>query len=222
MLLCADIGKTYATERGEVEAVRGIDMEVPQGRFVAVVGRSGSGKSSLMAMIGGLSRPSRGIVSIDGTEIWALPGDRLSEFRNRSIGFVFQFASLIPTLRVIDNVALPALLSRQRNLAAAYRRGAELLDRMGLASYLDAYPSEISAGEQRRTVIARALINAPSLLLADEPTSDLDEQTETEIMDQLLAVQRERGMTLVVVTHNLDLAARADQIMHIVDGVLVS
>jgi ABC-type lipoprotein export system ATPase subunit len=195
---------------------------VPQGRFVAVVGRSGSGKSSLMAMIGGLSRPSRGIVSIDGTEIWALPGDRLSEFRNRSIGFVFQFASLIPTLRVIDNVALPALLSRQRNLAAAYRRGAELLDRMGLASYLDAYPSEISAGEQRRTVIARALINAPSLLLADEPTSDLDEQTETEIMDQLLAVQRERGMTLVVVTHNLDLAARADQIMHIVDGVLVS
>jgi ABC-type lipoprotein export system ATPase subunit len=222
MLLCADIGKTYATERGEVEAVRGIDMEVPQGRFVAVVGRSGSGKSSLMAMIGGLSRPSRGIVSIDGTEIWALPGDRLSEFRNRSIGFVFQFASLIPTLRVIDNVALPALLSPQRNLAAAYRRGAELLDRMGLASYLDAYPSEISAGEQRRTVIARALINAPSLLLADEPTSDLDEQTETEIMDQLLAVQRERGMTLVVVTHNLDLAARADQIMHIVDGVLVS
>jgi ABC-type lipoprotein export system ATPase subunit len=222
MLACVDLGKTYATERGEVEAVRGIDLEVAQGGFAAVVGRSGSGKSSLMAMIGGLSRPTRGSVTIDGAEIWSLPGDRLAEFRNRRIGFVFQFASLLPTLRVIDNVALPALLGRERNLAAAYRSGAALLDQMGLAAYLEAYPSEISAGEQRRAVIARALINAPFLLLADEPTSDLDAPTESETMARLLAVNRERGTTLVVVTHNLDLAARADQVVQIADGMLVS
>jgi ABC-type lipoprotein export system ATPase subunit len=146
----------------------------------------------------------------------------LAQFRNREIGFVFQFASLLPTLRIIDNVALPALLGRRRETKAAYQTAAELLGQLGLSEYIDAYPSEISSGEQRRAVIARALINAPSLLLADEPTSDLDEPTEIEIMDQLRDLNRDRGMTLIMVTHNLRLAEQSDRVLHIANGSLVS
>jgi ABC-type lipoprotein export system ATPase subunit len=222
MLSCGNVGKTYPTERGDVDAVKGIDLEVPRGQFAAIVGRSGSGKSSLMAMIGGLSRPTRGAVRVEDTDIWALPDDRLAQFRNREIGFVFQFASLLPTLRIIDNVALPVLLGRPRETKAAYRTAAELLGQLGLSEYVDAYPSEISSGEQRRAVIARALINAPSLLLADEPTSDLDEPTEIEIMDQLRELNRDRGMTLIMVTHNLRLAEQSDRVLHIANGSLVS
>jgi ABC-type lipoprotein export system ATPase subunit len=222
MLSCGNVGKTYPTERGDVDAVKDINLEVPRGQFAAIVGRSGSGKSSLMAMIGGLSRPTRGAVRVEDTDIWALPDDRLAQFRNREIGFVFQFASLLPTLRIIDNVALPALLGRRRETKAAYRTAAELLGQLGLSEYIDAYPSEISSGEQRRAVIARALINAPSLLLADEPTSDLDEPTEIEIMDQLRDLNRDRGMTLIMVTHNLRLAEQSDRVLHIANGSLVS
>src|ERR1700704_2309350 len=222
MLSCGNVGKTYPTERGDVDAVKGIDLEVPRGQFAAIVGRSGSGKSSLMAMIGGLSRPTRGAVRVEDTDIWALPDDRLAQFGNREIVFVFHFASLLPTLRIIDNVALPALLGRPRETKAAYRTAAELLGQLGLSEYVDAYPSEISSGEQRRAVIARALINAPSLLLADEPTSDLDEQTEIAIMDRLRELNRDRGMTLIMVTHNLRLAEQANRVLHISDGSLVS
>jgi ABC-type lipoprotein export system ATPase subunit len=221
MLSCGNVGKTYATERGAIDAVRAIDLDVPRGQFAAIVGRSGSGKSSLLAMIGGLSRPTRGAVLVDDTDIWALPDDRLAQFRNREIGFVFQFASLLPTLRVIDNVALPALLARRR-ATETYLAAADLLGELGLADYIDAYPTEISAGEQRRAVIARALINAPSLLLADEPTSDLDEPTEIEIMDRFRELNRNRGVTLIMVTHNLRLAEQADRVVHIADGRLVS
>ena len=221
MLSCRGLHKRYRTERGEIEALAGVDLDVEPGRFAAVIGRSGSGKSSLMAMIGGLSRPSEGTVEIDGTDLWALSDDGLADFRNRRIGFVFQFASLLPTLRLVDNVALPALLGRRLGQRAAYQRASGLLDRMGLADYLAAYPSEVSAGEQRRAVIARALINEPSLLLADEPTADLDEQTEIEIMDELLAVNRELGTTLLLVTHNLALAESAEQVVHIAGGRVV-
>jgi ABC-type lipoprotein export system ATPase subunit len=222
MLSCGNVGKTYSTGRGAVEAVKAIDLGVPRGQFAAIIGRSGSGKSSLMAMIGGLSRPTHGVILVEDTDIWALPDDGLTEFRNRKIGFVFQFASLLPTLRVIDNVVLPALLGRRRDSNVAYKAAAELLDQLGLAEHIDAYPTEISAGEQRRAVIARALINAPSLLLADEPTSDLDEQTEIEIMDRLRELNRDRGMTLIMVTHNLRLAEQANRVLHISDGSLVS
>jgi ABC-type lipoprotein export system ATPase subunit len=221
MLSCGNVGKTYATERGAIDAVRAIDLDVPRGQFAAIVGRSGSGKSSLLAMIGGLSRPTRGAVLVNDTDIWLLPDDRLAQFRNREIGFVFQFASLLPTLRVIDNVALPALLARRR-ATETYLAAADLLAELGLADYIDAYPTEISAGEQRRVVIARALINAPSLLLADEPTSDLDEPTEIEIMDRFRELNRNRGVTLIMVTHNLRLAEQADRVVHIADGRLVS
>jgi ABC-type lipoprotein export system ATPase subunit len=222
MLSCRAVRKVYATERGTIEAVKGIDLGVPRGQFAAVIGRSGSGKSSLLAMIGGLSRPSAGVVAIDDTNIWALPDDGLAQFRNRSIGFVFQFASLLPTLRIIDNVALPALLGRASDAGRAYAHAAELLAQVGLAHQADAYPAEISAGEQRRAVIARALINAPALLLADEPTSDLDEETERAIIDELRSMNRERAITVIMVTHNLRLAEQTDRVIHIADGRLAA
>src|SRR6516162_1855634 len=137
MLTCGNVGKTYATERGPVVAVHSIDLEVRHGEFVAIVGRSGSGKSSLMAMIGGLSRPSVGTVCVDDTDIWSLADDDLTDFRSRRIGFVFQFASLLPTLRIIDNVALPALFGRRSDAGAAYGQAADLLARLGLAGQLD-------------------------------------------------------------------------------------
>ena len=221
MLSCRDLRKSYRTERGDVTAVGGIDLEVETGRIAAIIGRSGSGKSSLMAMIGGLSRPSGGTVLVDGTDIWGLADDGLAAFRNGRIGFVFQFASLLPTLRLIDNVALPAMLGAAKAAGEVYAKASSLLGRMGLGDYLEAYPSEVSAGEQRRAAIARALINDPVLMLADEPTSDLDEQTEIEIMDELLAVNRELGTTLVLVTHNLALAEQAQQIVHIANGAVV-
>lgn len=222
MLTCRGLRKDYVTERGEVAAVDGIDLEIAAGRYAAIIGRSGSGKSSLMAMIGGLSRPSHGEVRVDGTDIWSLSENGLAAFRNKRIGYVFQFASLLPTLRLVDNVALPAMLGGGGRSSATYSRAAGLLGQMGLGDHLDAYPSEVSAGEQRRAVIARALINEPALILADEPTSDLDEQTEIEIMDELLAVNRERGTTLILVTHNLALARQAEQIVHIAHGAIVA
>jgi len=221
MLACANVAKTYATERGPVEAVKGIDLTVERGEFAAIIGRSGSGKSSLLAMVGGLSRPTRGTVSIDNTAIWGLSDDQLAQFRNRRMGFVFQFASLLPTLRIIDNVALPALLGRTRVAADAYEVAAELLNQFGIGRYADAFPAEVSAGEQRRAVIARALINNPAILLADEPTSDLDEETEREIMDHFRAANRAKAMTVVMVTHNLSLAEQADRVVHIAEGRLV-
>jgi ABC-type lipoprotein export system ATPase subunit len=221
MLSCRQLRKNYRTERGHVVAVAGIDLDVTAGRFAAIIGRSGSGKSSLMAMIGGLSRPSDGTVMVDGTDIWSLSENALAGFRNGKIGFVFQFASLLPTLRLIDNVALPAMLGKRQQTGDTYAKASTLLGRMGLHDYLDAYPSEVSAGEQRRAVIARALINDPALVLADEPTADLDEQTEIEIMDELLDLNREFGTTLILVTHNLSLAEQAQQIVHIANGAVV-
>ena len=220
MLSCRGLRKDYVTERGAVAAVDGIDLDVGAGRYAAIIGRSGSGKSSLMAMIGGLSRPSEGQVLVDGTDIWSLGEKDLAGFRNRRIGYVFQFASLLPTLRLIDNVALPAMLGRTGSSSRSYIKASALLGQMGLGDHLDAYPSEVSAGEQRRAVIARALINEPAMILADEPTSDLDEQTELEIMDELLAVNRERNTTLILVTHNLALAEQAEQIVHIAHGTI--
>jgi ABC-type lipoprotein export system ATPase subunit len=221
MLNCRGVQKTYRTDRGPVDAVRGVDLDVTSGRYLAVIGRSGSGKSTLMAMIGGLSRPTAGTIRVDGADIWSLGDNAMARFRNTRIGYIFQFASLLPTLRAIDNVALPALLGRDGAAADTYERAAQLLTDLGLGSHFDAYPSEMSAGEQRRTAIARALINDPLLLLADEPTSDLDVETESEIMALLLKVNRERGTALMLVTHNLALASEAAQVVHIADGAIV-
>lgn len=205
MLACRQLSKTYRTERGDVAAVIGLDLEVETGHYAAIIGRSGSGKSSLMAMIGGLSRPSGGTVTIDGTDIWGLGDNALARFRNGRIGFVFQFASLLPTLRLVDNVALPAMLGGARDRAGTYEKASALLARMGLRDYLDAYPSEVSAGEQRRAAIARALINDPALLLADEPTASLGVDHAPAALDLLLSLARHSGAALVIVSHDLEL-----------------
>lgn len=221
MLSCRSLGKTYRTDRGLVEAVRGIDLDVEAGVYASIIGRSGSGKSSLLAMIGGLSRPTAGRIALDDTDPWTLSDDALAALRNRRIGYVLQGNSLLPTLRTIDNVALPRLLDRRAERRDAYALAARRLRDVGLADHHEAYPSELSAGERRRAAIARALINDPVLLLADEPTSDLDEQTEREIMALLRSIQRERRATLIVVTHNLALAAGAEQVVQIADGTIV-
>jgi ABC-type lipoprotein export system ATPase subunit len=221
MLVCRNLRKIYRTGGGSVEALSGVDFDVAAGRFVAIIGRSGSGKSSLMAIIGGLSRPDAGIVCVDGIDIWSLGDAALASLRNRLIGYVFQFANLLPTLSVLDNVALPGLLRRPRDSLQVRERAGWLLRSVGLAQHFDAYPAEISAGEQRRAGIARALINSPRLLLADEPTSDLDEQSEREVMAELQRAHREDGITLILVTHALALTAEADRVVQIADGVIV-
>lgn len=222
MLTCRGLRKTYKNPRGAVEAVRGVDLSFEAGQYAALIGRSGSGKSSLMAMIGGLSRPSAGEVRVDGTDIWLLNEAGMARFRNRRIGYVFQFASLLPTLSALDNVALPAMLGRTSRRADIYGRAAGLLSGMGLEAHAEALPTEMSMGEQRRVAIARALINDPVLLLADEPTSDLDEQTEREILSLLRRMTESRKTTLILVTHNLTVASAAEQIVHIADGQVVA
>jgi ABC-type lipoprotein export system ATPase subunit len=220
ILTCTNLTKTYRTERGSVEAVRGASFVANPGEFVSVVGRSGSGKSSFLAMIGGLSRPTTGEVCIEGIEIWRLGESGLAKFRNRRIGFIYQFASLLVSLRVVDNVALPALLGKTGEPATVYRDAHLLLEQFGLGDRVRCYPSELSSGEQRRVVIARALINAPAVVLADEPTSDLDEATERTIVDWFRELIRKRSITLIMVTHNRQLAEQTDRVLQMADGRL--
>ncbi len=222
MLEAREVCKTYTTECGSCDAVRGVSLALEAGEFVAVVGRSGSGKSTLLAMLGGLCRPTSGTVAVDGVDLWALPEAERAAFRNREVGLVFQFASLLPTLRVIDNVALPALVRGVIADEDAYRRATELLVRVGLGHRADAYPSELSGGEQRRAALARAIVNAPPIVLADEPTSDLDEETEAEVLDALEEIHRRDGVALVVVTHDPKIARRADRIIEIRNGSIVA
>ncbi len=217
MLSVRALGKQFPGER-PIEAVKELSFELKRGRFLAIVGRSGSGKSTLLAMIGGISHPTSGSVSIEGTDQWALADDARSDFRNRRIGFVFQFASLLPTLRAIDNVALPALVGGLLDFHEAYALARGLLERVGLADRVDSYPGQRSGGEQRRVAIARALINSPDLLLADEPTADLDETTEEEILNLLVEVHRTFNLTLVIVTHNDMIASRAAQLLEMRSG----
>ena len=213
------VSKRYGGADG-YEAVRSASLELSEGEFVAVVGRSGSGKSTLMAMLGALSEPSEGKVLLGGTDIWALPEAQRATVRSRSIGFVFQFPSLLSNLTAVDNVALPALLGRTMEAEQAYARAYDLLDRVGLADRADVYPDALAGGEQRRVAVARALINAPPLLLADEPTSDLDEDTEADVMGLIEDLQREHRFGLLLVTHNLAFAKRAQRSYEMRQGVL--
>src|SRR6516162_8512742 len=221
MLEARHLRKSYAAESGRVDAVRDISLALEAGQFLAVVGRSGSGKSTLLAMLGGLCRPTSGTVLVNGVDLWTSSEAERAVFRNREVGLVFQFASLLPTLRVVDNVALPALIGGTGEDHAAYRRSTELLARVGLSDRADAYPSELSGGEQRRAALARAIVNTPPILLADEPTSDLDEDSEAEIFELLQETRRREGVALVIVTHDLEIARRADRIVEIRNGSIV-
>jgi putative ABC transport system ATP-binding protein/macrolide transport system ATP-binding/permease protein/lipoprotein-releasing system ATP-binding protein len=217
MLDARNLSKSYTAEARRVDAVSDISLELKTGEFLAVVGRSGSGKSTLLAMLGGLCRPTSGVVELNGVDLWALTEAERSAFRNREVGLVFQFASLLPTLRVVDNVALPALLSGTGE-DDAYGRAASLLERVGLGDRGDAYPSELSGGEQRRAAVARAIVNGPPILLADEPTSDLDLANETQVLDLLQEIHRRDRVALILVTHNPTIARRADRVLELGDG----
>jgi ABC-type lipoprotein export system ATPase subunit len=221
ILRTSGLRKRYGAGAG-YEAVSEAELTLKQGEFVSIVGRSGSGKSTLLAMIGALTKPSEGQVLLEGEDIWALPETSLADLRCRHIGFIFQFFSLLASLRAVDNVALPALLGRSMTAQDAYLRAQDLLMRVGLEDRMLAYPSEMSGGEQRRVVIARALINKPRLLLADEPTSDLDEDTENDIIVLLEELRREASFGMIVVTHNLELAKRADRMFEMKQGMLTA
>ena len=220
MVELRELRRTYQIGDQVIEAVRDVSLAVEGGEFVSIIGHSGSGKSTLLSMIGGLARPTSGKVLIEGEDIWARDDAFRSDFRNARIGFIFQFASLIPTLNAIENVALPRSFGSRRRHAADEEEAVMLLEKVGLGERLFSYPNELSGGQQRRVAIARALINRPALLLADEPTGDLDEETEAEVMELLLSSCREFNAAFLMVTHNRSIAEGANKIVRLKSGEL--
>jgi ABC-type lipoprotein export system ATPase subunit len=209
------VGKATA-----VPAVRSLDLEVEAGEFVVITGRSGSGKTTVLNLAAGLTRPSSGEVLMDGVNIWALPDKQQALMRNQKMGFIFQFPSLLPSLTVADNVALPTMFGPAAAKLDAGARAATLLQQVGLSEKMEALPRQLSAGQQKRVVIARALINHPEILLADEATGDLDEQTEAEIMALLKQIHEQTGVTILMVTHNLDLRRYGTRSLEMANGSL--
>ena len=214
------LGKTYPTADGGFVALTEVDLEIAAGEFVAVTGASGSGKSTLMNLLGCLDRPTAGRYRLLGDDVATMDDDRLAALRNRQIGFVFQGFNLLPRLTLSENVALP-LVYAGVGAAERRRRAREQLARVGLLDWADSFPNRISGGQQQRTAIARALINRPRLLLADEPTGNLDSHTSDEIMDLLVGLNAD-GVTLLVVTHEPEIAARAGRQIVFRDGRILS
>jgi putative ABC transport system ATP-binding protein len=215
-----DLTRTIATPAHRVEILRGINLTIPQGEFAAIMGPSGSGKSTLLGLLAGLDTATGGRIILDGEDITGLSEDRMSEVRGRKIGFVFQSFQLIPTLTAEENVLLPAELAGAASDVVARARG--LLRRVGLADRMDHYPVQLSGGEQQRVALARAFITKPPILLADEPTGNLDGKTGTQVLEMLLELNRQEGATLVMVTHDPALAQHADRVITLRDGVVVS
>ncbi len=213
------VSKTVPSGTGLLTILHPLDLVVPDRQVVAITGPSGSGKSTLLGLLAGLDAPSTGQIAIDGTDITALAEDALARLRGRRIGFVFQFFHLLPSLTALENILVPIEIAGGRNAAT---RAAALLAEVGLSERGHHYPSQLSGGEQQRVAIARALANDPPLLLADEPTGNLDSTTGRQIIDLLLNVNRQRGTTLVLVTHDSELAAVADVIVALRDGRVVS
>jgi len=220
-LVAEGVGKRFAVGGAGLRAVEDVSFAVERGEFVSIVGHSGSGKTTLLSILGGMARPSAGRVLFEGVDLYSLDSDALSEYRCEKIGFVFQFASLFPVLTARENVMLPvAFRSQGLPPGRAEERARELLGLVGLGDRADAYPSQLSGGQQRRVAIARAFMNAPAVVLADEPTGDLDEQAEEDVMRLFLRMNRERGTTFLMVTHNGGLADRAGRRMRMQDGGL--
>lgn len=223
MIVLDNVTKVYQPRRGAVvTAVNGVSLEIRRGEFTAIVGRSGSGKTTLLNLAAGLTRPTSGRVTLDGDDPWAMNDQQQSYARSRKIGFVFQFPSLLPTLTVLENVVLPTRFGSDGHDATAGERATALLGRVGLADKLAAYPRQLSAGQQQRVVIARALINQPQLLLADEPTSNLDERTEAEIMELFRDLHASLGLTIVFITHTRELVSAGMRTIEMADGRIVA
>lgn len=220
MIEIKDLRKSYRRGMNEVEALRGISLTVPQGEFLSIMGPSGSGKSTLLHLLGALDQPTSGSVCIGGEEISRLNDRALSHFRRERIGFVFQFFNLLPTLSALENVKLPALLAG-RDSKETDQRAMALLERVGLARRAQHRPDELSGGEMQRTAVARALITRPALLLADEPTGNLDSAAGREILQLIRETSKEQQVTVVMVTHDPDAPSVGDRIVRLADGRIV-
>ncbi len=218
LLHAESIHKSYPMGRSsQLEVLKGIDLEIAEGEIITIIGPSGVGKSTLLHLIGGLDRPTQGQVRIDGSDISGFDDTRLAQFRNRIIGFVFQFHHLLPEFTALENVIMPGLVARQER-RALQERALALLERVGLSGRVQHRPKELSGGEQQRVAVARALINSPRLLLADEPSGNLDTESAQMLHDMLWEISRQLRQTLVVVTHNRDLADRSDRIVELYNG----
>ncbi|OJV22215.1 MAG: lipoprotein ABC transporter ATP-binding protein [Bacteroidetes bacterium 41-46] len=216
MIEATDIRKSY----GSLLVLKGIDFRAKEAEVISIVGASGAGKSSLLQILGTLSRPDSGRVIIDGTDLFSLGSNALADFRNRKIGFVFQFHHLLPEFTAKENVAIPALIAKE-STARANARAEELLVSLGLGERLDHKPSELSGGEQQRVAIARALMNNPSVILADEPSGNLDTTTKREIHSLFFELRERYGQTIIIVTHDRELASMSDRVLEMKDGAFL-
>ena len=214
-----NLTKTYTVYDNETRALDGVSFEVEQGQFVAIIGTSGSGKSTLLHLLGGVDTPTDGRVVIDGADIYALSQKELAAFRRRRVALIYQFYNLLPMLNVRDNIQLPLELDGRK---ADERELSRILNLLGIAEKEFHYPNQLSGGQQQRVAIARACITRPAILLADEPTGNLDSKNSAEIMDLLTAANRELGQTIIMVTHDMAVARRADRIIEVEDGKIVS
>jgi ABC-type lipoprotein export system ATPase subunit len=216
MIELKGLSKSYTVSGDIIRAVLPVDLAIQQGEFVSIMGHSGSGKSTFLGLVGGIMRPDTGAVSIDGKNVWEYNDKDLSKLRNEKFGFVYQFASLIPTLTATENVLLPTVFGGGKTAADAVN----LLKLVGLGDKRDRYPSELSGGEQQRVAIARAFINDPEIILADEPTGDLDEETEAEIMSFFEKINKDKNVTMIMVTHSSEIALRAAKRFRMKQGAL--
>jgi putative ABC transport system ATP-binding protein len=221
MISLNHVSKTYETPAGKFAALKSIDLSIEAGQFVGIVGKSGSGKSTLLNMVAGIDRPSSGSVAVAGTEIHGLSENKLALWRGRNVGFVFQFFQLLPTLTIAENVMLPMDFARSLPFRERRKRAVALLERVAVGAHADKLPATLSGGEQQRVAIARALANEPPLVLADEPTGNLDSVTATAILDLFRALANE-GTTVVIATHEADIARVIDRRIEISDGALVN
>jgi lipoprotein-releasing system ATP-binding protein len=221
LLRARALTKIYTMGKRSLEVLRGVDLNVARGELLALRGSSGAGKSTLLHLIGGLDLPNAGEILFDGQNLVTFSERKLTEFRNRRVGFIFQAYHLLPELTALENVCLPARMARIAS-ATVEVRGRELLARVGLQNRLDHKPSELSGGEQQRVAIARALINEPELILADEPTGNLDSKTGSEIIELLKSLRVEKNTTLIIATHDVKVAANAKRVIELMDGRLQS